>query len=205
MKVMFGAVVAASLSLAAGVAPAVTVSQSQILPTAITDSDALLDPTSVSGFVRVDFAGSSLGNNAPRSLSPFAGTSFENTALYHAVSANSEARYLFDSAQRQFSLLFGSPDAFNRLSFWLDGVDVFGLTGADLLPANQLGKGALMLLVSDIIFDEVRMASSRDSFEFSNVASLAVTSTPVPAPLAMLLASLVGLAALANRRSASTA
>ncbi len=81
-------------------------------------------------------------------------------------------------------------------------MEVFGLTGDTLVSADELGTGALLVMISDIAFDEVRFASSGDAFEFTNIASYALAAIPIPAPIAMLLGSLAGLAVLRRRRSA---
>ncbi len=205
MKVLVGSIVAAALGLAASAAQSVTVTSSTELPEQITSPGDLPDPMVVSGFVRIDFAGNNFDGITPSALSPYYGTPFADTALYHSVSANSEAKYLFDKTQRKLSLVFGSPDEYNRLSFWLDGAEVFSLTGDTLVPAADLGTGALLVMIGDISFDEVRFASSGDAFEFSNIASYALAAIPLPAPLAMLLASLAGLGVLTRRRSAHEA
>ena len=192
----FAAVLGSALGLAAGSAGAVVVKTD--LPAPVTNADALADPTSTSGSVRIDFTGNNFDGVTPSALSPFAGTAFEDVAVYHAVSAGAEARYAFDRPQTQFSLLFGSPDSYNRLSFLLDGVEVFDLVGDDVVSPGQLGSGAVYVLIRDLSFDEVRFSSSGDAFEFSNLFSLA--QIPVPASLPLLFGALAGLGILTRRR-----
>jgi hypothetical protein len=197
----FAAALGATAWLSAISAQAVTLNLSTDLPAPITDADALADPTSTSGTVRIDFIGNNFDGVTPGARSPYEGTPFQNTAFYHSVSAGAEARYDFGSTQSQFGLLFGSPDSYNTLSFLLNGVEVYDLTGDALVPRGQLGLGAVYVMISDIAFDQVRMSSAGDAFEFTNLFSLA--AIPVPASLPLLLGGLIGLRLLARRRRSS--
>jgi hypothetical protein len=201
--VALAAALGATVGLAGVGAEAVTVNASADLPSPILQADDLLDPTSVSGFVRLDYTGNNVDGLSPSSLSPYAGTAFQDRAVYHSVSADGEARYAFDPPQSRFGLLYGSPDPYNELSFLLGGIEVFDLLGDELVAPGSLGMGAVYVLVSDISFDEVRFTSSGDAFEFSNVFSL--VSIPLPATLPLLFAALAGFGILTRRRDAGRA
>ena len=187
-----------ALGLAAGGAQAVTFTATADLPPPITQADQLPDPTATTGIVRIDFVGNNFDGISPSALSPYVGTPFEETAVYHSVSAGAEATYQFDRPQSEFRLLFGSPDPHNELSFLLDGIEVFELFGDQLVPPGTMGYGAVQVLISEIAFDEVRFASSGDAFEFTSIFSLA--SIPLPASLPLLFGALAGLGIVTRRR-----
>lgn len=199
MKSFLAVATTAALGLAAFDAQAVVVTPSTDLPPPVTEAGALPDPMVVAGLVRIDFAGNNFDGMTPSALSPYAGTPFEDVALYHSVSAGAEAKYAFDRLQTTFSLLYGSPDDFNNLAFLLDGTEVFSLAGDALVPPGTLGMGAVYVTIADILFDEVRLTSGGDAFEFTNVSSVAMI--PLPATLPLLLGALAGIG-LARRRAA---
>lgn len=180
-------------------ADAATVATNQDLAMPITNAALLLDPTSTSGTVHIDVAGSVLDPATRRS--PYFGTAYHDTALYHSVSAGASATYSFADDQNGFSLMWGSPDSYNRLAFFLDGDEVFSLTGSDVANPPTPGLGFSNVTVSSLLFDEVRLSSTTNAFEFSNVTASPV---PLPASLFMLLGGVFGLGGLgALRRRAA--
>lgn len=196
------AVVATAMSLIAfGAQAAPTVTLDYTLPAQITDPNALLNPTSTSGDVRIDFAGNDLNGVAPDSRSPYDGTAFEGSALYHSVSAGAMAWYDFATDQKSFSIMWGSPDAYNHLEFFLEDALVFSLQGNDVDNPPIPGMGFVNVTVSMLTFDRVKFSSiGADAFEFTNVSSVAV---PLPASALLLLGALGGLGVVSRRRSAT--
>ena len=195
------AVFATAVSLIAFGAQAVpTVTIDYTLPAQITDANALIDPTSTTGDVRFDIAGNDLNGVAPDSRSPYDGTAFESTALYHSVSAGATAFYDFATDQNSFSIMWGSPDDYNHLDFFLDNVLVFSLQGDDVGNPPAPGMGFVNVTVSMLTFDSVKLSSfDKDAFEFTNVSSVAV---PLPASALLLLGALGGLGVVSRRRPA---
>ncbi|MBS0564197.1 MAG: hypothetical protein JSR87_06925 [Proteobacteria bacterium] len=104
----------------------------------------------------------------------------------------------FAKAQNIFSLLWGSLDTGNLIEFLLNG-QVVGTLAGDQLPGVAIqnpGRGAALIKVSGLNFDQVRFSSTSGGFEFSNVGA-----SPVPLPLPVAgLAGALGLLGLLRRR-----
>lgn len=116
---------------------------------------------------------------------------------------NNPAILGFDKSKTSFSFLWGSVDDYNLIEFWDSVGLVFTLDFEDpALDGNvQLGIGAALVTVSDLIFNSIRFHSSTNALEFANMRA-----TPAPIPPALLLfgTALVGLGYLARRRRQST-
>ena len=147
------------------------------------------------------------GDIAKISKSPFGDTTTdyffvdgrERTPKYPA---NSPAVLLLKSAKGALSLLWGSPDSYNELSFYLKGALQYSFNGSvDVNGGTPLNNGPTSFVtVSDLKFDEVRFFSNGDNaFEFANVD---VAAIPVPAAGLMLLSAIGGLAAARRRKQA---
>jgi hypothetical protein len=157
----------------------------------------LPDPTSTTGDVRIDFVGNDLVAPAPNSRSPYDGTGFVSTAVYHSVSAGATATYSFGTTQSAFAFMWGSPDSYNTLNFFLGAANVGSFTGDAIIPPGTRGL-KFVDVVFNGLFDKVVFGSiGQDAFEFTNLSS-----TPVPLPAAgwLLLTGLTGLGVLGRRR-----
>lgn len=104
----------------------------------------------------------------------------------------------FGKAQNNFSLLWGSLDNGNLIEFLLNGQVVGSVAGSQLpgVTIQNPGRGAALIRVSGLTFDQVRFSSTSGGFEFSNVSA-----SPVPLPLPVAgLAGALGLLGLVRRR-----
>ena len=198
-----GAMVAASLSaVVAGVllssanAAVVIASTDTVLDAPITLGANLLDPTSTTGNVRIDWIGNDLDGTAPNSRSPYDKTDSVATAVYHSVSAGATATYSFATTQSSFAFMWGSPDDYNTLNFYLGAANVGSFTGNAVIPPGTSGLGFVDVVFSGL-FDKVVFGSiGKDAFEFTNLSSTAV---PLPAAGWLLLTGVLGLGLLGRR------
>lgn len=206
MKTIVAAIVVSSSAFAA---QAATVDVSTVLDAQQTAAalNNVLAPSAVSGIVETNVVGSISTRRSPYDDVP----ALADTGKYHSIQSNASMTYAFNDLQDSFTLLWGSPDNYNFLSFFngQDLVDLgsFGdaLTGdeiAPLGPIEPLGKKFGVVTVSDILFDRVVLSSTRNAFEFGLVSS---TPAPVPLPAAawMLLAGLGALAGIGRARRAA--
>lgn len=145
-------------------------------------------------------------NNQTGQRSPFdpsggALTGWE-TIDYFAVGpahATTQAVLSFDRVQTGLGLLWGSPDSYNSIVLVnnAEGGSETVLSSAIVPgPTAPAGRGAVLVDISGVRFDEARFLSSSNAFEFASV-----TATPVPLPAAgwMLIAAMSGLAYLRRR------
>ncbi len=167
-------------------------------------------PTSTTGIVRLNFVGTDASGGdvfdptPPNSRSPWDNTVFENDPLaqYNSVSAGATATYDFARDQRSFSLMWGSPDSYNTLSFLLDGQLVFALSGTNVANPPTPGTGFVNTTITNFLFDQVIFSSANDAFEYARLATSAV---PVPPAALALISALAGLGFVGRKRSAAKA
>ncbi|WP_375689601.1 VPLPA-CTERM sorting domain-containing protein [Pseudooceanicola sp. LIPI14-2-Ac024] len=159
------------------------------------------DPTVSSGSVPNSFK------------SPFANTAIEGTTSYFAVGGESGAdgapspvTLTLASAVNGLSILWGSIDSFNTISFYNSTntlVDSF--TGADIIAMFGLpGKSSTFDQVAKLYFAAdagedfkyISFSSTQAAFEF------ALSEVPVPASGLLLVGGLAGVGALRRRKKA---
>lgn len=106
----------------------------------------------------------------------------------------------FAGVQRSLSLLWGSTDVGNLIEFVLNGVVVGSVAGNQLgVTVGNPGRGAALVNLSGIQFNELRFSSTSGGFEYSNLEAAPI---PLPLPIAGLAAAL-GLLGLVRRRKAA--
>ena len=106
-----------------------------------------------------------------------------------------------------FSLLWGSIDSYNTISFWDNGVQVASFTGdafAQPADGNQLSDATnryvFFTFTEGQRFDTVRFTSSSPAFEVDNLA-FGVAAVPEASTWAMMLLGFAGVGFAAYRRS----
>ncbi|MBP1805944.1 hypothetical protein [Rubellimicrobium aerolatum] len=179
---------ALALCLAAGAAPAATLTFS----TAPTTASVNPAPDLIQGA----FAHNVTGSVTNVRLSPWAGTSLAATGIYSAVSGLVSYNV---GRSRSLSLLWGSPDTWNTISFYLGSslVDSYTPSGVNGTNLSQ-SLATFTNIGSQGVFDRVTLASSQPAFEYAN---LSVASVPVPAGAVLLSSALGGLLLLRRRRA----
>jgi hypothetical protein len=119
---------------------------------------------------------------------------------YTSIQAGGYAIFNFDPSN-ELTILWGSPDAYNTLSFFTglngSGVDLGDVIGTDL-AIQTFGHDLVDFSVSGATFSSVRMTSPLNAFEFANLNASVVT--PLPATLPLLASGLAGIVALARRK-----
>lgn len=201
------ATVAAVLAAAAAQAATVSVVKTAVAIDPVEAVADVLAPTAFTGTFFENATGS-VGGVRRSPYDTVAGLA--GTGVYHSVSGGGTATYAFAQDQIGFSLLWGSPDSYNSLSFFNDGVqlslDSFGLTltGDEIaaLPLSQPQQvGLALVAISGFTFDKVVFASGGNAFEYGLVSSTPA-AVPLPAAAWMLIAGFGALVAAGRRRAA---
>jgi len=137
------------------------------------------------------------------------GPGYGITNPFASIQAGGFALYNFDGPENSFSMLWGSPDAFNTLSFY-SGVNGAGsvlltLTGSDML-IQTFGHDLLQIDFGDQFFQSVLLTTSANAFEYTNMqASDPVLATPIPPALPLFATGLSALGLLGWRRKRKAA
>lgn len=122
------------------------------------------------------------------------------------TTANSEnpAALQLGSLTQSVSLLWGSPDADNRLDLFRGGVLVGSVGGNSFTPTGS-GASFVTIMADDKseFFDMLKFSTTGQTFEFSNVSTVA--AVPLPASASLILTAIGGLAFFARRRKTAKA
>ena len=155
--------------------------------------------TSTSGVV---FEG--LVGNFYFAADPYNNTAYAGIASYVAVTGGASATYAIADTT-SFSLLWGTPDSYNTLAFYLDGALVDSVTGSEITGQPQYGyAAAYVTITTSTAFNQVIFSSILDSFEYAIPTVDGATPVPAPVPLPaaapLLIAGLGALSFVVRRR-----
>lgn len=140
--------------------------------------------------------------------SPFNNTGLLATQSFFSVGATrngsgapSPVTLSFNSLQNSFSMLWGSIDGYNTISFLNGTTEIKNWTGSQilsLLPGSGERVAKLDFAFGNDVFNKVQFISGNPAFEFA----LAPSQVPEPGTLALLGLAL-GVASVVSRRRAS--
>lgn len=196
-----GLMAAAVLAIGlAGAAPAATVMFGALPATAVANPLATLTSGTVIENSPVDIASDRKGNGR---FGPWAGTpvGVPGVSQVYTSVARGFAEYSFGSVMKTLTFVWGTPDPFNVVDFFRDGVLVDSINGS-LFASRAINVDMPLTMVSDILgggFDTLQFRSKGVAFEY---ASVSVAAIPVPAAGLLLLTALGGIAALRRRKTA---
>ena len=200
LSALAGAAILATISVTP--AASLTVTGNTLGPVSL---GPVLAPDIITGNVQLNIIGNDLPNDPPGSTAPFARTPFENTPLentapYNSVSSGATATYHF-GPRSSLSLLWGSPDDYNHIDFFLGGSLLDTVSGDNpmIVPPGVAGLGFVNVTITGIKFDKIVLRSvGSDAFEYANLSAI-----PLPAAAWMMLSALAGLGFVARRKKAA--
>jgi hypothetical protein len=164
-------------------------------------------PTSVTGVVQTETVSISGVTRSP--FENFNATPGPGYGLAYTSINIGSALYSFNTPMNALSILWGSPDSYNTLSFYGSndgtGTPLYSVTGSSLL-IQTFGHDLVTFLDLDGFFNSVLLSSTGFSFEFANLTvSDPPTATPLPAALPLFATGLGALGLLGWRRKRKNA
>lgn len=162
-------------------------------------------------------------NSAGVSAAPYiTGLNQYDTTNYLSVLAGRSETLTFSQDVKQIGFYWGSIDSsnttWNRIEFWNNGVLLTTISGANVPNSNPSGdqsqgstnKYVKMSLTDNdapVVFDQVKLFASTNSFELDNVSFLLAQggnpSVPEASTWAMMILGFLGVGFLAYRRKDS--
>jgi hypothetical protein len=117
---------------------------------------------------------------------------------FASIQLGGSALYNFAGPRNWFSILWGSPDAYNSLSFY-SGINGTGslllsLTGTNLL-IQTFGHDLVQVDFGNQFFQSLVLTTSSNAFEYTNLHS-DITGAPLPAALPLFATGLGALGLL---------
>jgi hypothetical protein len=181
-----------------------TLPASSFNPTPVLSTNTLLNQTGeLSGQYRSPFENAQPGSGGVLLSDGGYGLPGYASLQFTAIEAGGSATYNFAQGATGLSLLWGSPDSYNTLTFYSGlngtGTNLFSITGSALDP-QSLGHDLVDFMMSGGIFDSVVLTTSENAFEFADLQD-APASTPLPATLPLFAGGLAGLGLLMLRRN----
>jgi hypothetical protein len=180
---------------------ALTLPTSSVNPTPVSSSNT---STSVTGevpnqyrspFENIGSAGGTLLSDGGYGIGAWA------SLVYTSIQANGSATYNFGPAN-SLSILWGSPDSYNTLSFYSDpngqGTLLFSITGS-ALNIQTFGHDQVDFTMTGATFASVVLSSTTNAFEYADLMDSPV-STPLPAALPLFAGGLGFIGLLGSRR-----
>jgi hypothetical protein len=105
---------------------------------------------------------------------------------FASIQLGGSALYNFAGPKNLFSILWGSPDAYNTLSFYSGsngtGSLLLSLTGSNLL-IQTFGHDLLQIDFGNQFFESIVLTTASNAFEYTNLQVSDVTAVPIPPAL----------------------
>jgi hypothetical protein len=124
--------------------------------------------------------------------------------VYTSIQTGGSATYNFAGPATGLSLLWGSPDSYNTLTFFSGlngtGTDLFSITGS-LLNIQTYGHDLVDFTMTGGTFESVVLASSGNAFEFADLQDALATPLPAAFPLFAGGLGMVGFFARRKKRN----
>jgi hypothetical protein len=171
-------------------------------------------PGSIAG-VTITTAGTAfIANNAVGTAAGISATPFNDLTNYLSLLNNASALLTFGQAHTGFGLYWGSIDAYNHIEFLLGNTSVSTFSGNTLNAVPPVGFNGnqtslntnAYITFTDLAFDQVRLWSTGNSFEFDNISFSATTpqnqnGVPELSTWAMIIFGFAGVGFMGYRRT----